>query len=70
MSRLCVVVPQPKPLPCLVAKYAKHHGLPISLWPLNKEAPFDDVYDLGVVASFGHLIPQRIINSFYKYEHS
>lgn len=64
VSELSVVVPAPKPHPCLVAKYAMKHNLPISVWPLPKEQPPTDCWELGVVASFGHLIPKRIINSF------
>nr|CAG4640300.1 EOG090X0BM2 [Daphnia pulex] len=63
VSELSVVVPTPKPHPCLVAKYAKQHNLPISVWPLPKEKQ-NDCCDFGVVASFGHLIPSRIINGF------
>jgi methionyl-tRNA formyltransferase len=65
ISKLSVVVPAPKPNPCLVANYAKQHNLPISVWPLPKESQAQtDCWDFGVVASFGHLIPSRIINSF------
>lgn len=64
VSELSVVVPAPKPHPCVVAKYAMEHNLPISIWPLPKEFPVQGFWDLGVVASFGHLIPKRIINVF------
>lgn len=64
VSELSVVVPAPKPHPCLVAKYAMQHNLPISVWPLPKEQSTTDWWELGVVASFGHLIPRRIINTF------
>lgn len=66
MKNLSVVVPVPKPHPCTVAKYAKQHDIPFDEWPLPKEAPLKGDWDLGVVASFGHLIPQRIINIFPK----
>nr|CAG4651257.1 EOG090X0BM2 [Simocephalus serrulatus] len=64
VSELSVVVPAPKPHPCLVAKYAMQHNLPISIWPLPKDPVTSNCWDVGVVASFGHLIPQRVINIF------
>nr|CAG4646508.1 EOG090X0BM2 [Macrothrix elegans] len=64
VERLSVVVPAAKPYHCLIAKYAMKHGLPMSEWPLPKDYPQGQNWDLGVVASFGHLIPKRIINVF------
>nr|CAG4649612.1 EOG090X0BM2 [Scapholeberis mucronata] len=64
VSELSVVVPAPKPHPCMVAKYAIKHNLPISVWPLPKELPSQGSWDVGVVASFGHLIPSRVIGAF------
>ncbi|XP_078040858.1 methionyl-tRNA formyltransferase, mitochondrial isoform X3 [Augochlora pura] len=44
-----------------VTKYAKEKGITINYWPLDTI-----VYNfhIGVVVSFGHLIPSTIINSF------
>jgi len=66
VNRLSVVVPIPKPPTrlCLVEKYARKNSLPVSTWPLPKEFPGNDSPKLGVVASFGHLIPQRVIKAF------
>jgi len=66
VNQLSVVVPTPKPPGrlCLVEKYARKHDIPLSTWPLPKEFPGDENLELGVVASFGHLIPQRIIKAF------
>lgn len=71
MKELSVVVPSPKPHPCIVAKYAAQHSIPITIWPLPKETwngELSEKWDLGVVASFGHLIPKRIITSFPLYD--
>ena len=66
VNRLSVVVPIPKPPTrlCLVEKYARKNSLPVSTWPLPKEFPGNESPKLGVVASFGHLIPQRVIKAF------
>lgn len=66
VNRLSVVVPTPKPPSrlCLVEKYARKNNIPISTWPLPKEFPGNENLELGIVASFGHLIPQRIIKAF------
>ncbi|VEN42046.1 unnamed protein product [Callosobruchus maculatus] len=45
-----------------VQKYAKEQSLTIHSWPI-KNHPIK-TFDLGVVVSFGHLIPENIINSF------
>ncbi|XP_011307835.1 methionyl-tRNA formyltransferase, mitochondrial [Fopius arisanus] len=43
-----------------VTKYAQDHGIKIHHWPM--EACLD--FDIGLVVSFGRLIPSRIIKSF------
>jgi len=67
VNRLSVVVPTPKPInrSSPVGKYAKANNIPLDMWPLSKEFPDgEENLELGVVASFGHLIPQRIIKAF------
>ena len=44
-----------------VREYATDKGLDVRHWPLDGEVKG---YDLGVVASFGRLIPGRMIKSF------
>nr|CAG4641132.1 EOG090X0BM2 [Eulimnadia texana] len=55
-----------KPIPkiCSVAKFATKENIPLRFWPLPKNEPTENEWDLGIVASFGHLIPQRIIQAF------
>ena len=43
-----------------VYRFALENNLEIITWPVNRELPFD----VGVLASFGHLIPKRIIRQF------
>jgi len=48
-----------------VAKFAAANQLPVQNWTLSKEKPLQDTdWDIGVVASFGHFIPQRVIQLF------
>lgn len=58
VSLLEVVVPTDH---CVVASYARDAGLMVHEWPLHSSP---GVYDVGVVVSFGHLIPKRIIDLF------
>ncbi|XP_015116239.1 methionyl-tRNA formyltransferase, mitochondrial [Diachasma alloeum] len=44
-----------------VIKYAKDHGIKVHHWPIQNHL---DDFDIGLVASFGHLIPSRVIKSF------
>ena len=44
-----------------VKSYALDHGLKVYDWPLT---PMQDKYDVGVLVSFGHLIPDSIIHMF------
>ncbi|XP_011497316.1 PREDICTED: methionyl-tRNA formyltransferase, mitochondrial [Ceratosolen solmsi marchali] len=44
-----------------VAKYAKKYNIKLHSWPSDIK---EKVFDIGVVASFGYLIPSRIIKLF------
>ncbi|XP_041378640.1 methionyl-tRNA formyltransferase, mitochondrial-like [Gigantopelta aegis] len=44
-----------------VRNYADTAGLPVFTWPVRSLA---NDYDIGVLASFGHLIPGQLISSF------
>ena len=49
----------------LVKAYAERNKIPVHNYAEVKENPdLCDGFDLGVVVSFGHLIPEKIINSF------
>jgi len=48
-------------LQCVVRSYAQDAGLKLHEWPLRASP---GTYDVGVVVSFGHLIPKRIIDLF------
>ncbi|XP_058820889.1 methionyl-tRNA formyltransferase, mitochondrial [Topomyia yanbarensis] len=45
-------------------KYAEVEKLPLHDWPLQDPAVIAKKFDLGVVVSFGHLIPENLITSF------
>lgn len=64
VDALSVVIPPPKPHLCAVGDFAQSNQLPMKIWPLSKEASWQENWDIGVVASFGHLIPLRIIKCF------
>lgn len=59
VDRLEVVVPNSK---CAVRGYASKENLHTYNWPLKSVD--SGHFDVGVVVSFGHLIPGRIINMF------
>lgn len=46
-----------------VRSYANEEKLNVYDWPVTK-TNLDGKYDIGVVVSFGRLIPEEIINSF------
>lgn len=48
-----------------VAKYCNKHGLPLINWDeIEKEKRFESLcYDVGVLSSFGKLIPKELINA-------
>lgn len=43
--------------------FAKEEKLDLYDWPVDK-TKLDGAYDIGVVVSFGRLIPEEIINCF------
>ncbi|XP_017072883.2 LOW QUALITY PROTEIN: methionyl-tRNA formyltransferase, mitochondrial [Drosophila eugracilis] len=60
-DRLGVVTSFKSPANC-VRSYAEKEKLPLKKWPIE---PSDcSQFDLGVVVSFGHMIPANIINGF------
>ncbi|ELU13226.1 hypothetical protein CAPTEDRAFT_167871 [Capitella teleta] len=46
---------------CAVGKYAMQAGIQGHVWPY---VPQPGAFDVGVVASFGHLLPAELINAF------
>ncbi|KAL1462773.1 hypothetical protein WDU94_014581 [Cyamophila willieti] len=46
-----------------VIKFAKDENLVLHHWPIGTDL-LKDNYDIGIVVSFGHLIPSKIINAF------
>uniref|UniRef100_W8B9J2 Methionyl-tRNA formyltransferase, mitochondrial n=1 Tax=Ceratitis capitata TaxID=7213 RepID=W8B9J2_CERCA len=61
INALGVVTSFKNPANC-VRNYAEQKGLILHRWPVTPEAC--EGYDLGVVVSFGHLIPEKIIKAF------
>lgn len=47
-----------------VHRFAKAQGIPVHDWPLRHDTSICQQFDIGVVVSFGHLIPGLIISSF------
>lgn len=47
-----------------VKKYASKQGMECIDWATLKSEIDTIKYDLGVVVSFGHLIPEKVINAF------
>ncbi|XP_022223551.2 methionyl-tRNA formyltransferase, mitochondrial [Drosophila obscura] len=60
-QNLGVVTSFKSPSNC-VRSYAEREKLPLQRWPITETECAD--YDLGVVVSFGHMIPAHIINAF------
>lgn len=60
LSKLSVVTGIKRP-PNVVHAYSQKENIPFFGWPTGNES---GEYDIGVVVSFSHLIPQRIIESF------
>lgn len=46
-----------------VEKYARQHNLKLHD-AITKDEIVDNQYDLGIVVSYGQLIPEEIINAF------
>ena len=63
VARLEVTCLNMKSLVPAVTRFAEEHNLNVHLWPPDTEH-IKRNFDLGVVASFGKLIPSRIIESF------
>ena len=63
ISRLEVTCLQMKSLKPAVSKFAEENNLNVHLWPPDTDL-IRKHFDLGVVASFGKLIPGRVIESF------
>jgi methionyl-tRNA formyltransferase len=64
VAELEVVCPRLRTLVPAVARYAAAERLRLHTWPLAPEALPAGKFDVGVVASFGHLIPGRVIGAF------
>lgn len=47
-----------------VKKFAEKDNLKLLNWPITADVIKNGGYDLGVVVSFGHLIPESVINAF------
>ena len=47
-----------------VWKYSTANSIDLVEWPPNPACIVDKGFDLGVVASFGRLIPNKVIQSF------
>jgi len=61
IERLDVCCNKMKHLVPAVTKYSEVNNLNFHIWPPNIQ---QDEFDLGVVASFGHLIPSKVISKF------
>ena len=64
ITRLVVCTSQMKDLIQPVKIYADQNKLEVYQWPLDPDVIKDEGFDIGVVASFGHLIPKKIIDAF------
>ena len=62
ISRLEICCPPMKTLICPVKKVSEQLSIKIHTWPPDSHVC--NQFDLGVVASFGHMIPSRIIGCF------
>lgn len=60
LKELAVVTGIKRP-PNPVHVYSQKQGIEVNKWPTGNET---GRFDIGVVVSFSHLIPERIINSF------
>ena len=61
---LAVTVLPMKSLTPAVTEYARHHGLDLYYWPPDPGVIAQQEFDLGVVASFGRLLPASLISAF------
>lgn len=51
-----------KPNP--VKRFTERNSLRCFDWPVRADVIKNAKYDLGIVVSFGHLIPEDVINAF------
>nr|XP_045613033.1 methionyl-tRNA formyltransferase, mitochondrial-like isoform X1 [Procambarus clarkii] len=61
VGRLDVVSISMKKIIPSVRKYCRKEGIPLQDWPVTVP---HGTYDVGIVASFGHLIPAAVIKAF------
>ena len=61
---LAVTVLPMKSLTPAVTEYARQHGLDLYYWPPDPGLIGREDFDLGVVASFGRLLPANLISAF------
>ena len=61
---LAVTVLPMKSLTPAVTEYARQHGLDLYYWPPDPGLIGRENFDLGVVASFGRLLPASLISAF------
>jgi len=64
VGELAVAVLAMRSLTPAVAEYARRHHLPLHTWPPDPEEVRAQGFHLGVVASFGRLLPAALIASF------
>lgn len=48
----------------LITKFAKSNQLECYKWPIAADVVKEKNYDVGVVVSFGHMIPEDVIVAF------
>ena len=63
LSELAVVCVRLKAGKTAARRYAERHGLQVLDWPPPPDLAAGR-YQLGVVASFGHLLPRKLIDLF------
>ena len=64
IGRFAVCTSQMKHLVQPVKLYAEENNLEVYPWPLDPTIVKNEGFDIGVVSSFGHMIPKKIINAF------
>ena len=62
--RLAVCTMQMKDLVQPVKVYAEKNNLKVYQWPPDPTVIRNEGFDIGIVASFGHLIPKKLITAF------
>ena len=64
IGRVAVCTSQMKHLVQPVKLYAEQNNIEVYPWPLDSTIVKNEGFDIGVVSSFGHMIPKKIINAF------